>query len=963
LNKSIMRICSFMLTLVMALGMASVTTLAETERKTGEGAYGTPVIDGLVDDVWNTTSINPIMNCITTDKEEYIGWFKILWDEKNLYILAKVYAEGGIYQNAFQWEEDQVKFHIDEDCSRDTSFQTGDYQVVSNWEGYKSGVNYNSNNFQSKTSMFENGYYVEIAVPFKTITPKDGHKIGLEALVVTSIKLGMYVQQYLWNGDRNWIWNSPAGYGTITLRDNVTSFPEEPEFKGQAVNGGYAEPEVPITVEKVNDVTVNFDSKSGVYNIVHVNEYPSMEINEFANLIDATVKDGNTIIKDGVTIKYTANERLAEYKNDKYGDGHLMCEREAVMSDGKLYVPISSTVPTLAYHLQYDRFGKVLNLTSGTDYPETELVFYARDFGAIGDGVHDDGPAITNALYAAMATGRPSRVELDENKIYLIGERQDSMSYFTLQDVENLVWDGKNSTLLFERPTNSFIFISRCANVTVKNLHVDYKEFTTTQGRIIELEPETNSFLIEIDEGHPLPADDDWVNLIQTGSNGLGSTGGWWAGYLYDAEKPHIKRQRFDNYGTNHVWHVKDRIYKVQVDNSRGEYRFIEVGDRYCINSRFSAYDVTSDLYDGMPSMFFVHYSGDITFENFYLYGTLHLGGDIGMCWGRINFKNFNSVTKDGRLTATNSDTIHVWRCKAGITVEDSHFDSSFDDNINTKGQTAFIVSKIDDYTYQVSRDLNYAIGDELIFFDCNNHKDLGHAFVKDFTTINDNSATITVDRVIEGTLLTNETNRTQIWNIDSSSRGSIVRGTTFQNVRRFAYICRSANTMYEANKQIDCGAGVQAANEIFSNGSEAPFPSSFTHRNNYIEGDALGDGLYPLDVQSWRSLMGDSATIDGFLIEGNTFNIPADRTINLKAIQDLYMFNNTLICNEEMPQYTLPIAIMNCEIKMIDGVNFNYKTNLNAVVNIAGCKFDESNIKNITVNEGNTTKPYYVKQ
>jgi hypothetical protein len=69
---------------------------------------------------------------------------------------------------------------------------------------------------------------------------------------------------------------------------------------------------------------------------------------------------------------------------------------------------------------------------------------------------------------------------------------------------------------------------------------------------------------------------------------------------------------------------------------------------------------------------------------------------------------------------------------------------------------------------------------------------------------------------------------------------------------------------------------------------------------------------------------MGDSVTIDGFLIEGNTFDIPADRTINLKAIKDLYLLNNTLICNEEVPQYTLPIAIMNCDIDMIDGVNFN---------------------------------------
>jgi hypothetical protein len=53
----------------------------------------------------------------------------------------------------------------------------------------------------------------------------------------------------------------------------------------------------------------------------------------------------------------------------------------------------------------------------------------------------------------------------------------------------------------------------------------------------------------------------------------------------------------------------------------------------------------------------------------------------------------------------------------------------------------------------------------------------------------------------------------------------------------------------------------------------------------------------------------------------------------------------------------------MNCDIDMIDGVNFNYKTSLNGVVNIAGCRVDENNIRNITVNAGNTTKPYYIKK
>ena len=45
----------------------------------------------------------------------------------------------------------------------------------------------------------------------------------------------------------------------------------------------------------------------------------------------------------------------------------------------------------MVFYKYYDRFGKTLEITTGTDYPDTEVVFYARDFGAVGDGVTNDG--------------------------------------------------------------------------------------------------------------------------------------------------------------------------------------------------------------------------------------------------------------------------------------------------------------------------------------------------------------------------------------------------------------------------------------------------------------------------------------------------------------------------------------------------------------------------------------------
>ena len=58
----------------------------KTEVKVAEAAYGTPVIDGEIDNIWNSTNYNVLDNILGGDNTFYKGWFKVLWDDKNIYI-------------------------------------------------------------------------------------------------------------------------------------------------------------------------------------------------------------------------------------------------------------------------------------------------------------------------------------------------------------------------------------------------------------------------------------------------------------------------------------------------------------------------------------------------------------------------------------------------------------------------------------------------------------------------------------------------------------------------------------------------------------------------------------------------------------------------------------------------------------------------------------------------------------
>ena len=298
--------------------------------------------------------------------------------------------------------------------------------------------------------------------------------------------------------------------------------------------------------------------------------------------------------------------------------------------------------------------------------------------------------------------------------------------------------------------------------------------------------------------------------------------------------------------------------------------------------------------------------------------------------------------------------------------VENSTFMNSLDDHINTKGEDGIMLKRIDDYTYEVDNDLNYRMGDELIFFDPVNHMILSKAFLKEFEQVSSAKAIITVDRKIDG-IVSREDNTvrpTIVYNVSASSAGTVVRNNTFMYSRRHAYLSRSKNSIFENNKVIECGgSGLIASNEIGSAASEGPFPSSFTMRNNKIAGPGTTYGYYPVEVKSWGAKPGDSMAIDGFLMENNIIEVDTGgKMISIESTQDLYMLNNTIRSNCELKSDVTPISILNSEIALIDGLDFDYSSNVDYIISISGCKGDENNIKNIKFLSDNTAKEYVIK-
>ena len=113
----------------------------------------------------------------------------------------------------------------------------------------------------------------------------------------------------------------------------------------------------------------------------------------------------------------------------------------------------------------------------------TDTVLYVKDFGAVGDGVTDDGAAIFEAVTAAAA--QHATLKFEQNKSYYVASVPGSrLTPFALNNVHGLTIDGCNSTILIA-PDMRYVRFFDCGNIKMTNLHFDYAVPVYLVGKVV----------------------------------------------------------------------------------------------------------------------------------------------------------------------------------------------------------------------------------------------------------------------------------------------------------------------------------------------------------------------------------------------------------------------------------------------------------------------------------------------
>ena len=126
---------------------------------------------------------------------------------------------------------------------------------------------------------------------------------------------------------------------------------------------------------------------------------------------------------------------------------------------------------------------------------KSETVLSVKDFGAVGDGITDDGSALSDAVNAAIAA--QATLEFEEGKTYYVGTSKNTSGYFTtpfvFHNADGVTLKGNGATIKVAPGINYWVFW-QSQDIRFENLTFDYAVPVYLVGKVVAREGKTVTF-------------------------------------------------------------------------------------------------------------------------------------------------------------------------------------------------------------------------------------------------------------------------------------------------------------------------------------------------------------------------------------------------------------------------------------------------------------------------------------
>jgi len=187
--------------------------------------FGTAVIDGIKDAKYNSGKPLATKKFIQgTEDEENLAqgasakaW--VLWDERALYVYMEVKDPVLSAASKLVYMQDSVEVFIDENNNKTAFYEKDDGQFRVSFKNEQSfGSTGSVDGFQSAAKKKSGGYVVEVKIPYRSLTAKDGTIIGFDIQVNDDQGSGERDSIAKWNDPSNDSWQSTTGFGVLIFK-------------------------------------------------------------------------------------------------------------------------------------------------------------------------------------------------------------------------------------------------------------------------------------------------------------------------------------------------------------------------------------------------------------------------------------------------------------------------------------------------------------------------------------------------------------------------------------------------------------------------------------------------------------------------------------------------------------------------------------------------------------------------
>lgn len=197
-------------------------------------------VDGDVDEAWATAEAKAVENYSGT-KGDTTATAKLLWKADKLYMLVDVKDPAIDATSANPWERDGVEFFLDEDCSKEATYDANTDAFQYRYTGFSAegaaattnGVSSQGNSantlysgIETAYKIAEGGYVVEAVIPFVTAAVADKY-MGFEITVMDCADGKRNNEISLLGAGGRALYNTPSLMGVIKLVDTKAVGPEK----------------------------------------------------------------------------------------------------------------------------------------------------------------------------------------------------------------------------------------------------------------------------------------------------------------------------------------------------------------------------------------------------------------------------------------------------------------------------------------------------------------------------------------------------------------------------------------------------------------------------------------------------------------------------------------------------------------------------------------------------------------